>query len=95
MAFNTTEERLLTRLFNSSKSSLGDCGAILINDASVHTDKYTSITALTEVVLSNSGTASKIADFDVDITIPAGVTIFGKFSAIQASSGTLIAYKAC
>ena len=43
-------------------------------------------------VISSSGTTSNITDFDADITISAGQTIYGTFESITLASGAVIAY---
>ena len=60
---------------------------------------FAAIAALTETVLDYSAmdaagyrTTDAIAGFDSDITIPAGMTIYGRFDGITLVSGTCIAY---
>jgi hypothetical protein len=95
MAIRTDQDRLLSNLGRTGDTSVANCGGVLIDDTAVHSDNLFSITALSETVINNSGTTSKIADLDTNITIPAGVTIFGQFKAIQLVSGTIIGYKNC
>ena len=94
MGYNTNADRLLDRVNKALR--VGACGAILINDTAAKTGKFSAITAVgTADVVLDATTASDITDFDVDVTIPKGVTIFGNFTSIVVNSGVAIAYKSC
>ena len=70
-------------------------GGVLINDTAAHTEgTFMSIQAVGDAaaVISSSGTTSNITDFDPDITISAGQTIYGTFESITLASGAVIAY---
>lgn len=59
--------------------------------------KFIAVSALTATVLDTSamtsaGYTTNITDFDVDITIPAGTTVYGRFTGLTLVSGTCIAY---
>ena len=97
MANNSTGARLLNRIDKTGQSALGQCGAILINDTAAHAGDFIAITAITDTVtLANATTASNYEDFDADIVLAKGVTIFGQFSSITlVGSGVCIAYKEC
>ena len=60
------------------------------------TRHFVAILALTETVLDQSDMAgtneTNWEDFDVDVTIPAGVTVHGRFKVINLVSGTCLAY---
>jgi hypothetical protein len=57
---------------------------------------FIAIQALTATVLDQSDMAAtnetNWEDFDVDVTIPAGSTVFGRFTNINLVSGTCLAY---
>jgi hypothetical protein len=95
MGYITKQERLLQQIRNSGTSSLGACGGVLINDTAAHARKFSAFTVIAEAVLDSSEITSKIQDLDVDVTVPAGITIFGNFSNLQLVSGTIIAYFTC
>ena len=91
--YNTNSDRLLNRIKKSV--GVGGCGAIYIDDDGTHTGNFSAITAVgtADAVLSTS-TVSDIADF-AELTIPKGVTIFGNFTAVDLTSGKVIAYNTC
>ena len=93
--YNTNSDRLLNRIKKSV--GVGGCGAIYIDDQATHTGNFSAITAVgtADAVLANATSVSDIADFDADITIPKGVTIFGNFTTIDLTSGKVIAYNTC
>lgn len=85
------------------KSMVGCCGADYIDDTAVgtsHIGPYSAIQAVgtADAVLDQSQMAAcagdlAYTDFDVDITIPKGGIIYGKFNCISLVSGAVIAYK--
>jgi hypothetical protein len=81
--------------------TLGCCGAIYIDDTSVHAGPYTAVQVIgtADAVLDVSAMSPTngdvvYEDFDVDITIPKGSIIYGKFINIALVSGAVLAYKA-
>lgn len=93
MGYNTNADRLLDRVNKALR--VGACGAILIDDTSTHTGKFSAITVVgTADAVLTTNTASDIEDF-AQLTVPKGVTIFGNFSAVDLQSGAVIAYKSC
>ncbi len=70
-------------------------GGIFINDTAAHTGSFMAVQAVGDAAaaINNSGTTSNIDDFDANITISAGQTIYGRFSQITLASGAVIAYK--
>jgi len=93
MKYNTPGDRLLKRI--EKRAKIGDCGVIYIDDTSEHTGPFTAVQAIAESTLDVSACTSNIEDA-ADITIPAGVTIFGNFTSV-AFSGTpsVLAYYSC
>jgi hypothetical protein len=94
MAYNTNQDRLLNAIKQSGKSALGGCGSVYVDDAAAHVGTFIAIMALEAAVISTA-TISNIDDFDADITLDAGMTIFGSFSSVTLTSGKVVVYKTC
>jgi len=97
MANNTTEERLLKIIADSSKNSLGQCGVLMIDDTVEHTGPFVALTAIgtADAVIDSSECTTNIEDAAATITIPEGATIFGNFTSIELDSGAVLAYRKC
>ena len=83
------------------ESSLGFKGSLVIADAAAHAASagtcFSAIQALTDTVIAahtSHASAPLIADSLAGITIGAGIIVYGKFTSITLTSGTVIAYKA-
>ena len=78
-------------------SSIGGCGSIYIDSTGTHTAPYSAIMAVDgrSAVVSHLGSTSDIEDFDQDITLASGQTLYGDFTRITLTSGKVIAYKKC
>lgn len=94
---NTTEERLLQIIAESSKNSLGQCGVLMIDDTVEHTGPFVALTAIgtADAVIDSSECTTNIEDAADTITIPEGATIFGNFTSIELDSGAVLAYRKC
>jgi len=70
-------------------------GGKFINDTAAHAGDFMAIQVVGDAaaVISNSGTTSNIDDFDADITLSAGQTMYGRFAQITLASGEVVAYK--
>jgi len=80
----------------AQNASLGQAGSLFIDDDVQHTGSFTAITALDDSTLNVSGTtrSSDTLTDAVNFIIPAGVTIYGKFTAVQFAAGCkVIAYR--
>lgn len=89
----TNEEVILKSI--EDRARLGACGVIYIDDTAEHTGPFAAVQAIAESTIDVSECTTGIEDA-ADITIPAGVTIFGNFQSIAiASSGKVLAYRAC
>jgi len=97
MANNTTEERLLQIIADSSRNSLGQCGVLMIDDTVEHTGPFVALTAIgtADAVIDSSECTTNIEDAAATITIPEGATIFGNFTSIELDSGAVLAYRKC
>tara|TARA_Y100000817_G_scaffold314959_1_gene316473 strand:- start:20375 stop:20635 length:261 start_codon:yes stop_codon:yes gene_type:complete len=80
---------------HTAYSLTGGQGSVFINDTAAHTEgTFMAIQAVGDAAaaINNSGTTSNITDFDANITISAGQTIYGTFESITLASGAVIAY---
>jgi len=88
-----------------NSNMMGCCGADYIDDTSAgtsHVGPYIALQAVgtADAVLDVSDMTACQGDdayngFDVDITIPKGSIIYGKFNCVSLDSGAIIAYKCC
>ncbi len=79
----------------ADNAALGQAGSVFIDDQVQHTGPFVAITAIedSEVDVSDcTDIANTMADA-VDFTIPAGLTIYGRYSVFSLVSGKVIAYK--
>jgi len=90
MGYNTKEEILLNSSKTSLEESLGKCGGILLT-ANATPGKFIAVTAIAEAALTTAGTLTLS-----NVTIPAGVTVYGRFNSLTASAiDSFIAYYEC
>lgn len=91
MGYNTKEEILLNSSKTSLEESLGKCGGIVLAANTPTTGKFIAVTAIAEANLTTAGTLTLTAN-----TIPAGVTVYGRFSSLTAGTqNAFIAYYEC
>ncbi len=90
----------------AQNAAMGQAGSVFIDDQDIHTGLFVAITAIedSEVDVSDctniantmvdgaSGTTGA-ATMATDFTIPAGLTIYGRFEYFSLVSGKVIAYK--
>ena len=78
----------------AQNAALGQAGSIFIDDTAQHTGDFVAVTALEDSVVdvSDCTDIANTMDDAADFTIPAGVTIFGRFSVFSLGSGKVIAY---
>ena len=79
--------------------AMGQLGADWIDNTSARTGDWLAITCLVDATFSlcSNSTISKNGAAPSNlgaITLPKGVTIYGRFSAITLDAGTVIAYRA-
>lgn len=90
MGYNTKEEILLNSSKTSLEESLGKCGGILLT-TNATTGKFIAVTAIAEAGLTTAGTLTLS-----NTTIPAGVTVYGRFNSLTAgTANAFIAYYEC
>jgi hypothetical protein len=79
----------------SKRSQIGRCGVVMLaTAASEITGPFVAVQALAEAVIDVSECTTNIESAS-NITIPAGVTIFGNFDSIELDSGTVLMYRPC
>tara|TARA_B100002019_G_C21000150_1_gene464863 strand:+ start:342 stop:638 length:297 start_codon:yes stop_codon:yes gene_type:complete len=85
----------------SSNVALGQAGAKFISDTEIHSGTFVAITMLEDTVFNaltptdttnGYGVGSYNGNTMASETIPQGVTIYGRWSSIDLTSGLVIAY---
>ncbi|EDY16903.1 hypothetical protein CfE428DRAFT_5532 [Chthoniobacter flavus Ellin428] len=71
----------------------GFSGGDFIADNVAHTGNWTTIDVLTDVVLDSSTVCNISGLAASSATLPAGKQIFGSFTSITLTSGSIIAYR--
>ena len=90
----------------AQNAALGQSGSVFIDDAVIHTGIFVAIAAIEDSVVDASdctNIANTMVDgasgttgastMETDFTIPAGMTIYGRFEYFSLASGKVIAYK--
>ena len=90
----------------AQNAAMGQSGSVFIDDTAIHTGLFVAITAIedSEVDVSDcTNIANTMVDgltgttgastMATDFTIPAGLTIYGRFEYFSLVSGKVIAYK--
>jgi len=84
--------------FHPVSSSLGRRGSTYITDTNAHTGTFGCIQALAATVIATlvSGTdhagSAVMSGTLTNVPLPAGVSIYGSFTSITLTSGTVVAY---
>ena len=79
----------------AQNAQMGQAGSVFIDDTDIHTGTFVAIAAIEDSVVDVSD-CTNIADTmtdAADFTIPAGLTIYGRFEVFSHASGKVIAYK--
>ena len=79
----------------AQNAGMGQAGSVFIDDTAQHTGDFVAITAIEDSVVDVSdctNIANTMTDA-ADFTIPAGLTIYGRFEVFSLGSGKVIAYK--
>lgn len=79
----------------AQNAALGQAGSVFIDDTAQHTGAFVAITAIEDSVVdvSDCTNIADTMDDAADFTIPAGLTIYGRFSVFSLASGKVIAYR--
>lgn len=89
-----SENSSLRKIEKDSSFALGQFGAVYKSAAgALAGGPWGKIQATTTAVVSVTSTNWTNSDATTAIDIPSGATIFGNFTAITLTSGTVIAYK--
>jgi len=79
------------RSYSTSEANnikLGQAGADYVTNATVNSDTYIAIQALsTDCVISATSSDTDVWDSLSSITVPSGQTIYGRWSAVTVASG--------
>ena len=89
----------------AQNAALGQAGSVFIDDTDIHTGPFVAIAAIEDSVVDASdctNIANTMVDcasgttgastMGTDFTIPAGLTIYGRFTSIELDSGKVLAY---
>ena len=78
----------------SNNLKLGQAGYDIVTNATVNSDTYIAITALTESVVTAVSADTSIWDTLTTITVPIGTTIYGRWTSVTIANGdTAIVYR--
>ena len=78
----------------SNNLKLGQAGYDIVTNATVNSDTYVAITALTESVVTAVSADTSVWDTLTTITVPIGTTIYGRWTSVTIASGdTAIVYR--
>lgn len=79
----------------AQNASMGQAGSVFIDDTAQHTGDFVAITAIEDSVVdvSDCTNISNTMEDAADFTIPAGLTIYGRFEVFSLASGKVIAYR--
>lgn len=81
----------------AQNAGMGQAGSVFIDDQLLHTGDFVAITAIEDSVVDVSDCTNIDKTMEdapaSDFTIPAGLTIYGRFEVFSLGSGKVIAYK--
>ena len=78
----------------AQNAALGQSGYDLVTNATVNAHTYIAITMVTECVVTATSVDTSIWDTLTTVTLPAGLTIYGRWSSVLIASGdTAIVYR--
>ena len=79
----------------AQNAGMGQAGSVFIDDTAQHTGDFVAITAIEDSVvdISDCTNIANTMEDAADFTIPAGLTIYGRFEVFSLTSGIVIAYK--
>lgn len=76
--------------YNANLQAFGQSGFDYVTTGTINTHAYIAISALEDASISATPSAG---DSLSSVTIPKGMTIYGKFTSITVSSGKILAYR--
>jgi len=79
----------------AQNAGMGQAGSVFIDDDGQHTGDFVAITAIEDSVVdvSDCTNIANTMEDAADFTIPAGLTIYGRFEVFSLESGKVIAYR--
>ena len=79
----------------AQNAGMGQAGSVFIDDTAQHTGDFVAITAIEDSVVdvSDCTNIANTMEDAADFTIPAGLTIYGRFEVFALDSGKVIAYR--
>ena len=79
----------------AQNAGMGQAGSVFIDDTAQHTGDFVAITAIEDSVvdISDCTNIANTMEDAADFTIPAGLTIYGRFEVFSLESGKVIAYR--
>ena len=79
----------------AQNAGMGQAGSVFIDDTAQHTGDFVAITAIEDSVVdvSDCSNIANTMEDAADFTIPAGLTIYGRFEVFSLESGKVIAYR--
>ena len=79
----------------AQNAGMGQAGSVFIDDDAQHTGDFVAITAIEDSVVdvSDCTNIANTMEDAADFTIPAGLTIYGRFEVFSLESGKVIAYR--
>ena len=79
----------------AQNAGMGQAGSVFIDDDAQHTGDFVAITAIEDSVvdISDCTNIANTMEDAADFTIPAGLTIYGRFEVFSLASGKVIAYR--
>ena len=79
----------------AQNAGMGQAGSVFIDDTAQHTGDFVAITAIEDSVVdvSDCTNIANTMEDAADFTIPAGLTIYGRFEVFSLGSGKVIAYR--
>ena len=80
----------LVHNYNANLQAFGQSGFDYVTTGTINSHTYIAISALEDASISATAVGG---DSLSSVTIPKGMTIYGKFSSITVSSGKILAYR--
>lgn len=73
--------------------SIGEYGAVYESGTTSVTGSFGAIQVLADAVFTSLTASNWSGDTLASLSVPAGITLFGGFTAFQLTSGRVVAYK--
>lgn len=80
----------LSQDYNANLMAFGQAGFDYVTTGTINADTYIAISALEDASISVTASAG---DALSSVTIPKGLTIYGRFTSITVASGKILAYR--